>query len=75
MDEQNYIKGFNSGYYLQENEPELFKSILTGTKGDSQYLEGLVAGKEQYEKEVKREKIRESLTKDKTHEKDKGRER
>ena len=47
-----YITGFNSGYIIRKNHPLLMKNLIKGSKGNSQYLQGLRAGGQQYEKEI-----------------------
>ena len=47
-----YVQGFNNGYIIRKNHPLLMKSLINGTSGSSQYLQGLRAGGQQYEKEV-----------------------
>ena len=47
-----YVQGFNNGYIIRKNHPLLMKNLVQGSKGNSQYLEGLKAGAKQYEKEI-----------------------
>lgn len=66
--EQDYIKGFNSGYLLSKHEPELLAKLL---KGDNvhQYIQGMQAGKKQYDREKLLEHIKTAnKSKDKGHE-------
>lgn len=51
--EQRYIKGFNHGYLLAKHEPELLTKITVRPNEQSDYFNGLVGGKEEYEKEVR----------------------
>jgi hypothetical protein len=51
--EQNFIKGFNSGYSLSRSEPELARVIIIPQKTPGDYHNGLTAGKQQHDKEVK----------------------
>ncbi|RRA98608.1 hypothetical protein [Larkinella rosea] len=45
-----YLKGFNEGYIIAQNMPELAE-VLANVKSDSMRLNGLKAGREQYNKE------------------------
>ena len=47
---EEYVKGFNSGYLIRKNHPLLAKNLVSGTSGESEYLEGLKAGSQEYEK-------------------------
>ena len=49
---KDYIRGFNSGYIIRKNHPLLMKNLVRGAKGNSQYLDGLKTGSNQYEKEM-----------------------
>jgi len=55
MDEQEqlYIKGFNNGYLLAKHEPSLAAQLTANANAHNVYFEGLVNGKEEYEKEVR----------------------
>jgi hypothetical protein len=59
MDAEKYIKGFNSGYTLAAFKPTLAESVLKNVSITSEYLEGLVAGKEQIELEQNLDKLSE----------------
>ena len=48
---EEYVKGFNNGYLIRKNHPVLAKSLVSGASGESEYLEGLKAGSQEYEKE------------------------
>jgi len=48
---EEYVKGFNNGYLIRKNHPVLAKNLLSGANGKSEYLEGLKAGSNEYEKE------------------------
>lgn len=50
-DEQQYIKAFNIGYILETHEPELLHTIVQNLIPNNNYLEGLFAGKSQFEYE------------------------
>ena len=49
---KEYVQGFNNGYIIRKNHPLLMKNLVKGSKGNSQYLQGLRVGGQQYEKEV-----------------------
>lgn len=51
--DQKYIKGFNSGYALAKHEPKLAAQITARPNDHSEYFKGLVAGKGQYNKEMR----------------------
>ena len=48
---ETYLKGFNNGYLLRKDNPVLAKNLISGASGKSEYLEGLNAGSQEYEKE------------------------
>lgn len=71
MDEDNtYQKGFNDGYLLQQQEPDI-ANMLSTVKSDDAYLEALRAGRDQYLYEVK-ERFKEHSKSAPSHSKDKG---
>ena len=45
-----YLKGFNEGYIIAQQMPELAE-VLANVKGNSERLDGLKAGHQQYLKE------------------------
>jgi hypothetical protein len=47
--EEKYIKGFNKGYLLSKHEPALTTKITQNLQSNSEYVEGLIAGTEEYE--------------------------
>lgn len=47
-DEQKYINAFNNGYLLEAHEPELLYTIVQNLIPNNNYLEGLFAGKSQF---------------------------
>lgn len=49
---KDFIRGFNSGYTIRKNHPLLMKNMLKGAKGNSELLEGIKAGGNQYEQEI-----------------------
>jgi len=53
MDEQLYTKGFNHGYLLTKHEPQLAKQITAQPNDKNDYFQGIVGGKDQYEKEAR----------------------
>lgn len=50
-----YIKGFNSGYTLRQHSPKLAKELIDLLKEQSDFIQGLKDGKEQFEKEMDKE--------------------
>ena len=48
LNENLYIKGFNSGYLLAKFETELLTLILEGIHANDSYVIGLIDGKEEY---------------------------
>ena len=68
---KTYQKGFNDGYLLQQNEPEI-ANLLSAIKSDDAYLEAMRAGREQYLLEVKERFKSRSHDNVPTHSKDKG---
>lgn len=53
LDDQHYIKGFNNGYLLAKHEPQLIAQLAANPNDENPYFKGLVAGKGEYEKEVR----------------------
>ena len=52
-----YLKGFNTGYFLSKNEPELLSNILVTENNWSVYVDGIRAGQKEYLKEFALEKL------------------
>ena len=50
-DEDKYIKGFNMGYQFGKHRPGLINDILENNDSKSPQMEGMRAGKKQWEKE------------------------
>jgi len=55
---KEYLKGFNQGYLIKENKPELFQQVQS-VKTKNDYLLGFRAGGDEYEKTVTKQKGRE----------------
>jgi len=75
--EQQYIKGFNHGYLLAQHEPDLAAKIVSHKNGHSEYFKGLASGKQEYDMEKTREKLKgvsrnETPAKDFTKDKKRG---
>jgi hypothetical protein len=51
---KEYIKGFNSGYLLRKHKPMLMKELEDGIKPTSPYVQGLLDGNKEYERELDR---------------------
>ncbi|WP_163381388.1 hypothetical protein [Cyclobacterium sp. SYSU L10401] len=58
---ENYLKGFNHGYFLQKYEPDLLHDILKTPQVDHDYVAGLTDGKSELDKEVLKETGRENI--------------
>ncbi len=55
--EKQFIKAFNDGYLLSKYEPELLNTILQGDRSNTPYIQAMALGKEQYEKEMEKDKV------------------
>ncbi|MCH8904451.1 MAG: hypothetical protein IIA45_11115 [Bacteroidetes bacterium] len=51
--DKKHERGFNHGYLLSKYLPMFAKSLFKGIKSNNQYEQGLVAGKQEHEKERK----------------------
>ena len=58
MNEEIYIKGFNSGYIMAEHKPELLDVVTKNTPNKNEYIEGMKDGKEQLEIEKIEEQVK-----------------
>ena len=67
---EEYVKGFNNGYLIRKNHPVLAKNLVNGASGKSEYLDGLKAGSQEYEKEWA--KNLEEMKQQQAEEKEKG---
>jgi hypothetical protein len=54
MNEQQYIRGFNSGFLLAQFEPKLLDTVTKNLHSMNEYLEGLFDGREEFEIEQTR---------------------
>lgn len=52
LNEKQFISGFNSGYLLAQNEPDMFTSLLTQISPINSYISGMNYGKKEYELEL-----------------------
>lgn len=60
MEQKNqYMQGFNSGYFLAKFEPGLLSKLLNQLTPVGDYLEGFFSGKEQFELEYTHKQINE----------------
>ena len=59
MEDKNLIEGFNSGYFLAKEKPELLQALLKGVTGNSEYLEGIKAGQKEYQLEQYQQRMEE----------------
>ena len=48
-----FLKGFNNGYLLAKHDPELAAKLTAHNNERNPYFNGLVGGKQEYEKEVR----------------------
>ncbi len=51
---KEYVKGFNSGYLLRKHKPMQMKELEDGIKPTSPYVQGLLDGNKEYERELYR---------------------
>ncbi len=50
--EKLYTEGFNNGYLIAKHEPELSKKLTSGSTNEgNDYFDGLISGKQEYEME------------------------
>lgn len=54
---RKFTAGFNSGYLMAKYCPHLVKRLLAGVKQKFDFLEGIEAGKQEYEQELEQEKL------------------
>jgi len=73
MEENKYIKGFNSGYLMRKFKPELYKQMVQGMESSSDYSTGIVDGGGQYETERTHQQIKQRMDKAKSQGKDQSR--
>lgn len=52
---EKYIDGFNSGYIIRKESPELAKKLIDTLKEQDDYIQGLKDGKLQFERELDKE--------------------
>ncbi|WP_417591384.1 hypothetical protein [Owenweeksia hongkongensis] len=52
---EKYIDGFNSGYVIRKESPELAKKLIDTLKEQDDYIQGLKDGKLQFERELDKE--------------------
>ncbi len=55
--EQQFVKGFNSGYLLAKHEPVLLGKIVKTVEPSNDYLSGFLSGKEEYEIEFEKNQL------------------
>ena len=56
--EEEYKKGFNAGYLLQKYKSDLLNKIVKSLSLTGDFFQGLFAGKEEVEREYKKEQLR-----------------
>jgi len=76
IQEQLYIKGFNSGYLLAKHMPTLLSKVVKNMSPKNDFSEGLFSGKHQYELEHSKNQADElKHLRNKSQNRDKGHER
>ena len=56
--QEQYVRGFNHGYLLTKHVPDLVGKLVVSLKAPTNdYLSGFFSGKEEYELELKHEKL------------------
>jgi hypothetical protein len=58
MDIESYVRGFNVGYDLKKEDPKLYNSLVNAFSSQSDYLQGILEGAKEYDKEQMRHKVR-----------------
>jgi hypothetical protein len=53
-----FIRGFNNGYLLAKREPELAIKMIKSTTPNNEYLKGFTSGKQEFEMEKIRQKLK-----------------
>ena len=56
--EKLYGEGFNNGYLLAKYEPDLTKQLIASPNNYSDYFKGIVSGKQEYDMEKVRERLK-----------------
>lgn len=47
-----FIRGFNSGYLLSKHDPDLLNSLLKSQNNDSEYIQAMILGKKEHDREL-----------------------
>lgn len=56
--QEQYVRGFNHGYLLTKHVPDLVGKLTASLKASTNdYLSGFFSGKEEYELELKQERL------------------
>ncbi len=53
-----FVKGLNGGYRVAKHDPELAAELIKESISGSEYFEGIVSGKQEFEREKARERLR-----------------
>lgn len=69
--EQEFIKGFNTGYQLSKHDPALLSQLLASGNNENEYFKAMALGKQEHD----REKVIEKMKQSKDKSKDRDRER
>ena len=56
--DKDYLKGFNQGYLLAKHEPTLLKTLLKGKLPENEYFKGINAGKDEYNIEKMKSRLK-----------------
>ncbi|MCB9352268.1 MAG: hypothetical protein H6573_32960 [Lewinellaceae bacterium] len=57
-EEKELLEGFNAGYLIEKHRPELAQQLVKSVEGvELSFIEGFVAGSQEYAKERTRSKI------------------
>ena len=71
--ENKFTEGFNSGYLIAKHQPDFFATIEKNLDSKNEFVQGLLFGKEELEKEKKvihLKDIQGKQSKSNTHDKD-----
>lgn len=49
----HYLKGFNNGYLIAKHDPQLAAELSKHQNDQNPYFNGLIGGKQEYEKEAR----------------------
>ena len=58
--DEEFIKGANTGYLLSKYDPDLLKMLLKQKNVGSEYMEGMQFGRQEHERELFQENLAKS---------------